>query len=120
MFINFTNHSSDKWGTAQRKAAEVFGEIIDIPFPAIPPTADSSCINSLAEEYTALICGYAPEAVLVQGEMTFCFAVVNQLLEKGIRAVCATTERAVVVRSGANGETIKQSEFKFVRFRDYG
>ena len=39
---------------------------------------------------------------------------------KGIRAVCAATERKVVVRSGVNGETIKQSEFKFVRFCDYG
>ena len=30
MFINLTNHPSDKWSESQRKAAEEYGEIVDI------------------------------------------------------------------------------------------
>ena len=38
MFINLTNHSSTNWSKKQRKAAEVYGQIIDMPFPVIQPT----------------------------------------------------------------------------------
>ncbi len=75
MFINFTNHSSAKWSGEQRMAAERYGEIVDIPFPSVPPEYDSQRVNELAAQYTELICGYKPDAVLVQGEMTLSFAV---------------------------------------------
>lgn len=119
MFINFTNHSSELWGGEQRKAAEKYGEIVDIPFPSVSPEYDSEKVNELAASYAELICGYKPHAVLVQGEMTLSYAVVSMLLRQGITALCATTERVSASRIGTNGETVKVSEFRFVRFREY-
>ena len=119
MFINFTNHSSELWCGEQRKAAEKYGEIVDIPFPSVSPKYDSEKVNELAASYAELICGYKPHAVLVQGEMTLSYAVVSMLLRQGITALCATTERVSASRTGTNGETVKVSEFRFVRFREY-
>lgn len=120
MFINFTNHRSDLWSREQRKAAEMYGEMIDIPFPSVDPTFDSDKIGELADEYAVMICGYKPGAVLVQGEMTLSYAVISKLLGLGINVLCATTERVVSTHIGQNGETVKVSEFRFVRFRSYG
>lgn len=120
MFINFTNHNSDSWSIAQREAAETYGEIVDIPFPAVDPAFGSEMIYKLAEKYTEMICHQKPDAVLVQGEMTLCYAVVSILISKGINVLCATTERVTATRIGLSGETIKVSEFRFVRFRKYG
>lgn len=41
MLINFSNHSMKDWPENQIKEAErLFGEIIDFPFPMIPPEID--------------------------------------------------------------------------------
>lgn len=120
MFINFTNHNSDLWSAEQRIAAEEYGDITDIAFPSVDPAFGSEMIYKLAEKYTEMICAYKPDAVLVQGEMMLTYAVVSILISKGINVLCATTERAVSTRIGQNGETVKVSEFRFVRFRNYG
>ena len=120
MFINFTNHKSDLWSREQHKAVEMYGEMIDIPFPSVDPNFDSDKIGKLADEYAVMICGYKPDAVLVQGEMTLSYAVISKLLGLGINVLCATTERVVSTHIGQDGETVKVSEFRFVRFRSYG
>lgn len=120
MFINFTNHRSELWSIEQREAAEKYGEITDIAFPAVDPSFGSETIFRLAEKYAEMICSYKPDAVLVQGEMTLCYAVISILISKGINAVCATTERVTSTYLGQNGETVKKSEFSFVQFRSYG
>ena len=33
IFINFSNHPSDRWDDKQKKASEQYGRIKDIPFP---------------------------------------------------------------------------------------
>lgn len=43
MFVNFTNHPSGSWGAAQRRAAQVYGEILDLPFPDVPPALSARC-----------------------------------------------------------------------------
>lgn len=40
MFINFTNHPSAQWSAEQKAAAQAYGEVIDLAFPAIDPAAD--------------------------------------------------------------------------------
>lgn len=120
MFINFTNHNSDLWSAEQRMAAEEYGDITDIAFPSVDPAFGNEMIYKLAEKYTEMICEYKPDAVLVQGEMTLTYAVVSILISKGINVLCATTERAVSTRIGQNSKTVKVSEFRFVRFRNYG
>ena len=42
MFVNFTKHPSGSWGAAQRRAAQVYGEILDLPFPDVPPALSAA------------------------------------------------------------------------------
>ena len=119
MFINFTNHNSELWSAEQRRAAEKYGEITDIAFPAVDPALGSDDIRRLAEKYAEMLCACKPDAVLVQGEMSLCFAVVSILISRGIKVLCAASERVSEVRIGKDGETIRTSEFRFVRFREY-
>ena len=48
MFINLSNHSSYNWSIKQLEATHSYGEIIDIPFPAVPATEGEEHITSLA------------------------------------------------------------------------
>lgn len=51
MFVNFTNHPSGSWGAAQRRAAQVYGEILDLPFPEVPPALSAAEVAALADEW---------------------------------------------------------------------
>ena len=119
MFINFTNHPSAKWSSEQREAAETYGEIRDMPFPDVEPDGDEEYVSRLAEQYVTEILASRPAAVLCQGEMTLSFAVADALRREGITVLAACSERATAEKAGANGETIKTIEFRFVRFRKY-
>jgi len=114
MFINFTNHASRLWGKKQRKAAEVYGDIFDIPFPAVSPAAPEEDIERTADEYAGRIITLKPDCVLCQGEFNLCYAVTKRLLEKGIKTVAACSERKSVEKDGK-----KVSIFEFTGFRDY-
>lgn len=85
MFVNFTNHPSGSWGAAQRRAAQVYGEILDLPFPDVPPALSAAAVAALADEWAARILALRPACVLCQGEMT--------LTAKG-RAAAAKPRRA--------------------------
>ncbi len=116
--INFTNHHSSTWSTEQLEAAKGFGEIIDIPFPAIDPVADETSILLLADEYVRQILdGRNAEetAVHIMGEFTLCYAVICRLQSLGVRCVASCTCRDVVY--AADGT--KQVRFHFSRFREY-
>ena len=119
MFINFTNHSSAKWSLNQLEAAKSYGDITDIPFPDVNPDGDEQYILQLANQYVSEILKDNPVAVLCQGEMTLAFKVANILISKGITVLAACSKRVVTEKTGANGETIKNAEFHFVRFREY-
>ena len=67
-FINLTNHSSGLWSEEQRNAAEQYGNIVDIPFPAVDPRASSEGIKAVGKEYVEIIINCDPEAVMCQGE----------------------------------------------------
>ena len=118
MFINFTNHPSSAWNEVQIAAARSYGEITDLPFPSVPPEADEQEASLIAQEHAATIIAMQPKAVLVQGEMSVCFRVVELLKKAGVNVLCATTERCSV-QEEVNGETIKRSVFRFVKFRGY-
>ena len=121
MFINFSNHVSTLWDENQLNEAHKYGEIIDVQFPNVSPTSDEEYISALADEYIKRICGVNNRiaAVMVQGEYNLSFEVVNRLLKKGIKVVSACTERMVEETIDINGETMKESRFRFVRFREY-
>ena len=73
MFINLTNHPSERWSEEQLNAARCYGEIVDLAFPTIEPTFTKEDILFLVKECTETILGLieGDSVVHVMGEMTF-------------------------------------------------
>lgn len=117
MLINLSNHPSALWEAAQLKAAHIYGEVEDMPFPVVEPEMSTADVARLAETYAEkLLNRYGTSiTVHVMGEMTFTYAVVSRLKAKGVVCVASTTERCVSV--AADGR--KVSDFRFVQFRQY-
>ena len=118
MFINFSNHSLSTWTEKQIKAAKEYGELEEIVFPNINPQFTTEQVQMLATDYvTKILTHYLTEnlTIHVMGELTFCFSVVQQLKEKGVRCVASTTER--IVEETADNKKVTQ--FSFVQFREY-
>ena len=96
-------------------AAEEYGHVVDVPFPAVEPNMSEEEIKALADNCIASILSYNPEAVMCQGEFTLCHAVVDRLKEKDIPVVAACSQRnAIDLPDGR-----KASQFEFIRFRRY-
>ena len=70
MLINFTNHPHALWSAEQKAAAQVYGKVIDLAFPAIDPATNEAVLDSLAAVYADHILHLNPDAVLCQGECT--------------------------------------------------
>ena len=118
-FINYTNHPSANWSEAQRQAAQLYGDIIDMDFPEIEPHWDEEQVASLACQQAEEIIIQKPVAVLVQGEFTFSYALISLLQQAGIRVLAACSQRCTESVINEKQETIRRSVFKFVRFRQY-
>lgn len=118
MFINFTNHPSIKWSVKQLEKAKEYGEIIDISFPHVSPTATKEEINNLALKYVEIIKNESPSVVLVQGEMSLSFNIIRLLKKQKIKTVCACSRRNVkeIIE---NNQTVKTAIFEFIQFREY-
>lgn len=119
MFLNLSNHPSANWSAEQTEAAKrLYGEIVDLPFPDVAPDGDEEYITALADEYCSKVLEYARTqtvTVHLMGEMTLTFALLQRLHAHGISCVASTTRRETVEKNG-----MKISNFKFVRFREYG
>lgn len=119
LFLNLSNHSSDKWSKAQLDAARAYGEVVDMPFPEIDPGATTEEIHKLAEEYadriTSSYLGRDLMTVHLMGEMTFTFRLVTLLHARGVRCVASTTQRKTIELEGGKKESI----FEFQAFREY-
>ncbi len=124
MLINLSNHPLSSWSEYQISTAEkYYGRIIDLPFPQISPDADANTVKSIAVDYKDKCIAILSEsryyrdeinAVHTMGEMTFCFALVNELSKNNVTCIASTTER---ISNEENG--VKFSKFKFVQFRKY-
>ena len=118
MFVNLSNHSSDKWDEPQLSAAKLYGDIEDISFPIIAAEDDEASISILASQYCDKICTlYHPfrDVIHVMGEMCFSFALIRQLRTVGFTCVASTSERMV----REDGKGYKEVFFRFIRFRKY-
>lgn len=118
MLINLSNHPSHNWSKDQLSAAQQYGEIIDLPFPNIPPEADIEQLQPLLNEYYNKILTFGnPDRVVIHlmGEMTFTFMLLSRLLNAGYHCISSTTNR--IVEEIATGE--KRVVFQFCKFRDY-
>ena len=120
MFINFTNHPSAQWSAEQKAAAQAYGEVIDLAFPAIDPAADEAALDLLASAYATRILHMNPDAVLCQGECTFVYRVVQRLEAAGIPTLAACSRRKSQETTYPDGSTLKRSIFAFAGFRRYG
>lgn len=125
MFINLSNHPSNMWGEEQRKAAQNWGDIHDLPFPQIDPAISEDALDHLVEKYFKKILEYrkkvfaAPFIVMVQGEFVFSFRLIIKLKGQGIKVVAAQSRRIVRESMDKSGNYIKESHFQFVGFREY-
>ena len=117
-FINFSNHPYAQWMQTQKEAAEEYGEVVDLPFPPVPPEATCGDISEMADEYVSRIMGMNPGAVMCQGEFTLAFAVVAKLKSLGVEVLAACSERKVT-ETVESGITKKLIVYEFVQFRDY-
>ena len=118
ILVNLSNHPNSEWQEEQRKAAEQYGDITDMPFPQIAPDADDKQMNELVKQYIEQIKPYTSThkvTVHIMGEMCFTYRLVRQLSKKGIKCICSTTFR--IVRDEGNGK--RYVEFHFKKFRDY-
>ena len=120
MFINFSNHPSARWSTAQQSAAQRYGKVVDVPFPDIDPTADETALDSMAAVYADHLLHLNPDAVLCQGESTFAYRVIRRLEGRGVPVLAACSCREVQEITRPDGSTLRQSVFVFVGFRRYG
>lgn len=121
MLINLSNHPKNQWQQEQISEGEkLYGEIIDLDFPQIPPEEDENYIIDLVQYYYELCASKLKQsesnrnAVHLMGESNFCFSLTSKLLESGIECIASTTKRNTIIKNN-----IKTSEFKFVRFRKY-
>lgn len=117
-FVNISNHPSAIWGEAQLAAASEYGEVIDMSFPNVLPTATSEEVEKIASELFDTVCSLgSPDNVTIHimGEMTLTFALVNRLKEVGYTCLASTTQRIVEVKE--TGEKI--TTFHFEQFRKY-
>lgn len=123
VFVPFANHPSGSWGVAQRRTAQVYGEIIDLPFPDVPPALSTAEVAALASKWAARILAMRPPCILCQGEMTLTARVVRLLQSHSVPAVppAAPTPMAAPIDrlssvSSNSGNTPEPLKSHFVAF----
>lgn len=114
IFINFSNHPSAEWEESQRKAAEAYGEIVDMEIPSVDPQEDEHYIAEMAAFYLEKILELEPYAVLCQGEFCLVYRLVSLLKANRITVLAACSRRMVEMKDGK-----KVASFQFSRFRPY-
>ena len=119
MLLNITNHPSHKWSSKQIIASQVYGEIVDLPFPSISPYLESKEIDEIVEEYLKKVKTYDQPVVLLQGEFIFTYRLIQRLKEKGYKVIAARSDRRTVEFTDKHGYTDRRSEFEFVDYLEY-
>lgn len=67
IFVNCSNHASGSWSAAQKAAAEAYGEIVDVKFPAVP-SDPLAYLKPIVDETFNKIMAYHPVAMMLAGE----------------------------------------------------
>ncbi len=125
MFINLSNHPSKNWSKKQIEESKIIGgEIIDISFPNVDGEWGEEKVLSLMKEYVdkilELTAGEKDTVIMVQGEFTLSYAIVNRFLTLGYKVVSACSNRIVTEQiNQENGKVVKEVIFEFIRYREY-
>ena len=119
-FINLSNHSSTKWSEAQLDSAKQYSEnIIDIPYPNIPPTATQEQIRDIMKDTLEKVVEANPKTVMCMGENITCHNFVMELENLNIQTVAAVTKPVTEIIKNEDGTERTVKTFKFEGFRDY-
>ena len=115
--INISNHPSSKWTEKQRSAVKTVEEsekveIIDIPFPNVPPNASAQEVRKMAHKLYSDVCGMGHDFVHIMGETSLVYEFFKLWSGKGA-GVVSTSER----RSVENDDGSKTIIFDFCQFR---
>ena len=122
MFINISNHPSNRWDKKQLEAAKALtndGLVGDIPFPAVPATATTSDILAIADGLHHTVMANKPEAIMVAGEFTLAYTMIEICLRAGIKVVAACSDRCTKEVVNEDGTTTKTTVFEFIQFREF-
>ncbi len=119
IFVNCSNHPSERWLETQRKEAEVYGEIRDVNFPVVPSDATSQQLDKIVEDTFQQIMNNKPEAVMCMGEFVVCYRLVQKLKEQEIKVLASCSERKSKEYIDENGFIKKEAVFMFRGFREY-
>lgn len=116
ILVNLSNHPKDTWSKEQLKEAKkMFGDVVDLPFPNIPPDLSESEVFELVNQSIQKVLEINPEAVHVMGEMNFTYLFVTIAETMQIPCYASTSERNVLMKKDGT----KEVQFKFVQFRRY-
>lgn len=121
IFINLSNHPSQKWCQEQKNAVDKIvpdAQIMDYPFPSVDSSLNEDQVIKLSKQMVAEIVALKPAAVMCQGEFGLTFCLVTMLKRMGIKTVYGCSERKTTERQTENG-TEKVVTFDFVKFREY-
>ena len=119
MIINLSNHPKETWQEKQLQAALAYGELVDLPFPQLPGSMTGEELEQTATSLLHRIREMKPDAVIVMGEFSLVFMLVDALLDEGIPILTAASERNTVEQKGPDGTKVKIARFDFVGFRPY-
>ena len=120
MLINLTNHPSSAWQVKQcEQLSRKFGEIVDLPFPQIAPTATTNDLHKTATEYLQKIDEMQPDAVFLAGEFTFAFMMIDELLNRKMPVLISAAGRKTTEEKMDDGTIKKTSKFDFTWYRYY-
>lgn len=127
-FWNLSNHPiASSWSSEQQAAARQWHdadelELRDFPFPNVDPIATKTEVQELADSTVSALLeagALAGEPVMVMGEFTLAFALVERLKAAGIIPVTASTEREAREECLPDGRRRMEHFFRFVAFRAY-
>lgn len=120
MFLNITNHPVSEWPQKQIDFVhEKYGEIVEIPYPQINPTWTNEDIRRAVTELADQIDEMHPSAILVMGEFSLIFQMIDCLLQRGHKVLTACSVRNTVVKSNPDGTRTKIAKYDFQCFREY-
>lgn len=119
VFVNCSNHPSNNWGEQQLEAARKYGEVVDVPFPAVDPDISNADLEKLAQRVLEQILSMQPQAVMCQGEFTLTHLLVSRLMKEGIVVLSACSTRDVVEKVSEDGKVEKLAVYDFSGFRTY-
>jgi len=122
VLINCSNHPSSIWSNEQRQG---WDEIIDVPFPNVPPELDTNdkpyqeTIQTLWRNIVDIVKSKDEGTIYLHlaGEYSVCYEIFLKAKEWLIPLAVPTTRRETAEVKNADGSVTKSSRFEFVRWR---